>query len=248
MLEACAHIILEKGGAGVGFGATAAAGVDPHHGLVRPIERALAGHLGNSRIDGLAGILPEQIDKVLQWSSSRGSWVRAALSVTQDRMDMLQATLLEGSRRIWGARCRKMDRWWFSPAGAAARGALRDGFIGRAGTRASKNLNPAPCAPPPRLPTRARPTGSPRAAEVSPRQEVSSAVARALRKLQGTNARGDREGDDRDLPAMRAEAMVKAADPGFVITDDRQLAAEVAEIECADRIDCKTERLRLYWY
>ena len=77
---------------------------------------------------------------------------------------------------------------------------------------------------------------------------MSPAVARALRKLQGTNAPGDREGDDRDLPAMRAEAMVKAADPGFVITDDRQLAAEVVEIECADRIDCKSERLRLYWY
>ena len=35
-----------EGGAGVGFGATAAAGLGPHHGLVRPIERALAGHLG----------------------------------------------------------------------------------------------------------------------------------------------------------------------------------------------------------
>jgi hypothetical protein len=353
------------------------------------------------------GVPPPQLDKVLQWTNVEGEWTRQDLGTTQHRKALLQAALLSGARRVWGARCRRMDTWWFSPAGAPARDALRTGLIRRAGARAAAAAEkpisaggteapkqpPAPTAleapaptlgkhrttaavsrgahtEPPAMPEadpqpgpgrrlmaavlrvlddanttwprikcdgckmhpivgprftctecRARPfdlcgacsakgvrcsrnaghivalyekritkcgtCGAPghnaqtcahkvptpaaeatvsRRAHTEPAAEPAAntqldqtrnaagwRMAAVLRQLRDINKRGDREGTDQGLDTLREEDVLTSPNPGFFITDDQQLAREVAEQECADRLDGRarnkgTGRLRLPWF
>lgn len=85
------------------------------------------------------------------------------------------------------------------------------------------------------------------------RDAVGLRMAAVMRQLRDVNNRGDKEGTDHGLDPLRGEDVLLTPDPGFFITDDQQLAREVAELECADRLDGRarnrgTGRLRLPWF
>jgi hypothetical protein len=352
----------------------------------------LAGLRSHDVVDGFVGVPPPQLDKILQWTNVAGAWTRQDLGTTQHRKALLQDALLSGARRVWGARCRRMDTWWFSQAGTHARAALISGIISRAGERAAKavakpaaiaiteastsgdtgpaqdarrakccsvckqpghdkrnchSAGTAPVTTTPGLTTwprikcdgckmhpligarftctvcKARPfdlcgdcsaagvrcsrnaghvvalfekrvtrcgtcgvpghnaqtcprkvlTPAPEAAisrrahnepaavsahaDTPPPDQTRDAAGRrmaaVMRQLRDANVRGDKEGADHGLDPLRGEDVLMTPDPGFFITDDQQLAREVAELECADRLDGRarnkgTGRLRLPWF
>jgi ribonuclease HI len=208
----------------------------------------------HDRIDGLVGVLPSKLDKVLQWSKHAGKWSRTDLGTAQDRKSLLQATLLRGARQIWGARCRRMDSWWFSPAGAPARATLRNDTITRAGAAAAKRVSPPQKNQRRPSSTKTRDSHVVPAPPAGPAATLqkSVALARALHKLGDVNTTGDKEGVSQGLSDLRETESLVVPDPGFYVTNDSQLARIVAEAACVDRLDCAARstdrRVRLPWY
>lgn len=174
------------------------------------------------------------------------------LGTTQDRKASLQESLLRGARHIWGTRCRRMDTWWFSSAGAQARSALRSHQIQRAGAAAARRVSPPsargshPAASLIRAAIQAVPIAAP-----DPPVQISAALQRMRRLLAGVNTPGDTEEASRG--GLRATIVAPTRPTsGFFVTNDVQLSRIVAEVACVDRLDSASRnangRARLPWF